>query len=73
MLTWIFELGHGAGLLGVSPAPLEATFVVLILAVVFGLSTDYEVFLLSRMVEAHEAGARRRKRCVSAPSAPAGS
>ncbi|QSE88937.1 MMPL family transporter [Rhodococcus pseudokoreensis] len=57
VLTWIFELGHGAGLLGVSPAPLEATFVVLILAVVFGLSTDYEVFLMSRMVEAHEAGA----------------
>ncbi|WP_164709665.1 MMPL family transporter, partial [Rhodococcus opacus] len=57
VLTWIFELGHGASLLGVSPAPLEATFVVLILAVVFGLSTDYEVFLMSRMVEAHEAGA----------------
>ncbi|TQC41460.1 MMPL family transporter [Rhodococcus sp. WS4] len=57
VLTWIFELGHGAGLLRVSPAPLEATFVVLILAVVFGLSTDYEVFLMSRMVEAHAAGA----------------
>ncbi|WP_072687287.1 MMPL family transporter [Rhodococcus marinonascens] len=57
VLTWIFELGHGAGLLGVSTAPLEATFVVLILAVVFGLSTDYEVFLMSRMVEAHAAGA----------------
>ncbi|MHA4849059.1 MMPL family transporter [Rhodococcus sp. MSC1_016] len=57
VLTWIFQLGHGASLLGVSPAPLEATFVVLILAVVFGLSTDYEVFLMSRMVEAHAAGA----------------
>ncbi|AOW92136.1 hypothetical protein BFN03_03915 [Rhodococcus sp. WMMA185] len=57
VLTWIFELGHGASLLGVSTAPLEATFVVLILAVVFGLSTDYEVFLMSRMVEAHAAGA----------------
>ena len=33
------------------------TIVVLILAVVFGLSTDYEVFLMSRMVEARAAGA----------------
>ncbi|MEV0945917.1 MMPL family transporter [Rhodococcus sp. NPDC049939] len=57
VLTWVFELGHGAGFLGVSTAPLEATFVVLIIAVVFGLSTDYEVFLMSRMVEAHTAGA----------------
>ncbi len=42
VLTWVFQEGHGAELLGVTPAPLEATFVVLILAVVFGLSTDYE-------------------------------
>ncbi|QNG19539.1 MMPL family transporter [Rhodococcus triatomae] len=56
-LTWIFQLGHGAELLGITPAPLEPTFVVLILAVVFGLSTDYEVFLMSRMVEARAAGA----------------
>ncbi|NLU81809.1 MMPL family transporter [Rhodococcus sp. HNM0569] len=57
VLTWVFQLGHGASLLGVTPNALEPTFVVLILAVVFGLSTDYEVFLLSRMVEARTAGA----------------
>ncbi|MFD4292059.1 MMPL family transporter [Rhodococcus sp. NPDC058532] len=57
LLTWIFQLGYGAGLLGVTPNPLEPTFVVLILAVVFGLSTDYEVFLMSRMVEARANGA----------------
>lgn len=57
VLTWMFQEGHGADLLGVTPAPLEATFVVLILAVVFGLSTDYEVFLMSRMVEARANGA----------------
>ncbi|WP_336882817.1 MMPL family transporter [Rhodococcus globerulus] len=39
------------------PSSLEATFVVLILAVVFGRSTDYEVFLMARMSEAHVAGA----------------
>jgi uncharacterized membrane protein YdfJ with MMPL/SSD domain len=56
-LTWVFQEGHGASLLGVTPGPLESTFVVLILAVIFGLSTDYEVFLMSRMVEARAAGA----------------
>lgn len=57
ILTWIFDRGHLAGALGVSVGPLSAGMVVLIIAVVFGLSTDYEVFLLSRMVEAHDAGA----------------
>ncbi|MBF6089992.1 MMPL family transporter [Nocardia cyriacigeorgica] len=57
ILTWIFHDGHLAGVLGVTPGPLAAGMVVLIIAVVFGLSTDYEVFLLSRMVESHHAGA----------------
>ncbi|MEG8180302.1 MMPL family transporter [Nocardia terpenica] len=57
ILTWIFYRGHLAGMLAVSVGPLSAGMLVLILAVVFGLSTDYEVFLLSRMVEAHHAGA----------------
>jgi len=57
ILVWIFQDGHGAGLLRVTPAPPEAGIVVLMAAVVFGLSTDYEVFLLSRMVEARTRGA----------------
>ncbi|UYP17941.1 MMPL family transporter [Rhodococcus sp. Z13] len=57
VLTWVFQLGHGASLLHVVPSAMEPTFVVLILAVVFGLSTDYEVFLMSRMMEARAAGA----------------
>ncbi|GAA2633495.1 MMPL family transporter [Paractinoplanes durhamensis] len=57
LLVWIFQEGHGAGWLDVSPAPLEIGIVVLMAAVVFGLSTDYEVFLLSRMVEARTRGA----------------
>ncbi|WP_305784521.1 MMPL family transporter [Symbioplanes lichenis] len=57
VLVWIFQDGHGAGLLNVTPAPPEAGIVVLMAAVVFGLSTDYEVFLLSRMVEARGRGA----------------
>ncbi|WP_280355646.1 MMPL family transporter [Nocardia otitidiscaviarum] len=57
ILTWIFDQGHLADVLGVSPGPLSGGMMVLIIAVVFGLSTDYEVFLLSRMKEAHDAGA----------------
>ncbi|MFD0363209.1 MMPL family transporter [Nocardia sp. GCM10030253] len=57
VLTWIFYDGNLSGALGISPGPLAAGMLVLIIAVVFGLSTDYEVFLLSRMVEAHHAGA----------------
>ncbi|MDR7326661.1 MULTISPECIES: MMPL family transporter [Catenuloplanes] len=57
VLVFVFQEGHGAGLLDVTPAPLEIGIVVLMAAVVFGLSTDYEVFLLSRMVEARTRGA----------------
>ncbi|GAA3860091.1 hypothetical protein GCM10022243_27530 [Saccharothrix violaceirubra] len=57
VLVWVFQEGHGASLLGVTPGPLESGIVVLMAAMVFGLSTDYEVFLLSRMVEARGRGA----------------
>ncbi|MFI5934315.1 MMPL family transporter [Actinoplanes sp. NPDC051494] len=57
VLVWIFQDGHGADLLRITPMPLESGIVVLMAAVVFGLSTDYEVFLLSRMVEARTKGA----------------
>lgn len=57
VLVWIFSNGNGAELLGVTPAPLEAGVVILMAAIVFGLSTDYEVFLLSRIAEARAHGA----------------
>ncbi|MCD2104322.1 MMPL family transporter [Rhodococcus erythropolis] len=57
ILTLIFFDGHLSHLLGVSEGPLAAGMVVLVISVVFGLSTDYEVFLISRMVEAKHAGA----------------
>jgi len=57
VLTWIFVQGHGAGLFGFTPGPLMFAVLVLIVTVLFGLSTDYEVFLQSRMTEARAAGA----------------
>ncbi|XVV03824.1 MMPL family transporter [Actinosynnema sp. CA-248983] len=56
VLVLVFQEGHGASLLGVTPGPLESGIVVLMAAMVFGLSTDYEVFLMSRMVEARGRG-----------------
>ncbi|MEV5646827.1 MMPL family transporter [Nocardia sp. NPDC052254] len=57
ILTWVFVEGHGAGLLGFTPGPLMFAVLVLIVTVLFGLSTDYEVFLQSRMAEARAGGA----------------
>ena len=52
VLTWIFIDGHFSPWLSSRELPLTAPVIGLILAVIFGLSTDYEVFLVSRMVEA---------------------
>ncbi|WP_040784765.1 MMPL family transporter [Nocardia pneumoniae] len=57
ILTWIFVDGHAASLLNFTPQPIMSPVLVLIIAVIYGLSTDYEVFLLSRMVEARTMGA----------------
>ncbi len=52
VVTWIFQDGHLSGLLGfVSPGYLDVTQPILMLAIIFGLSMDYEVFLLSRIRE----------------------
>lgn len=57
ILTWMFvETGHGDTLMNYTPQPLMAPMIGLIIAVIWGLSTDYEVFLVSRMVEARERG-----------------
>jgi RND superfamily putative drug exporter len=47
----VFQWGWLGGLLGLSPGPIEPWIPVLMFAVVFGLSMDYEVFLISRVRE----------------------
>jgi RND superfamily putative drug exporter len=47
----IFERGWLAGLIGVQPGPIDAFIPVMVFAIVFGLSMDYEVFLVSRIHE----------------------
>jgi uncharacterized membrane protein YdfJ with MMPL/SSD domain len=58
LLVWIFQDGRLEGVLGYSsPGALEQTMPILLFAVAFGLSTDYAVFLLSRIKEARDGGA----------------
>jgi putative drug exporter of the RND superfamily len=50
-LVWIFQQGHLSSLLNFTPAPLDPSVPVLLFCIVFGLSMDYEVLLLSRIQE----------------------
>jgi putative drug exporter of the RND superfamily len=47
----VFQWGWGASLFGVGGAPIEPFLPMMLFAIVFGLSMDYEVFLLSRVKE----------------------
>ena len=57
-LTWVFIDGHLQWLVGsfTLTGTLDTSIVILIAVVVFGLSMDYELFLLSRIREEHLAG-----------------
>jgi len=55
VVTWIFQDGHLSGLLGFTPnGTISPTIPVLMFAIMFGLSMDYEVFLLSRIRESYD-------------------
>jgi putative drug exporter of the RND superfamily len=53
----VFQYGWLDGLIGVDKGPIEAWLPVMLFAIVFGLSMDYEVFLVSRI---HEEWTKRR-------------
>jgi len=50
-LTWIFQDGHLARLLNFTPQTLDPSIAVLIFCILFGLSMDYEVLMLTRIQE----------------------
>jgi len=50
-LVWVFQDGHGAQLLGFEAASIDPSTPVIMFCIVFGLSMDYEVLLLSRIQE----------------------
>lgn len=57
LLVWIFQNGHFTSLLSFTALPINITMPVLVFCIAFGLSMDYEVFLMSRIKEHHDAGA----------------
>jgi uncharacterized membrane protein YdfJ with MMPL/SSD domain len=62
ILVFVFQDGRFEGLLGYrSQGALELTQPVLLFAIAFGLATDYGVFLLSRIKEAHDDGLPNRE------------
>ncbi|MFF4369104.1 MMPL family transporter [Streptomyces sp. NPDC001594] len=71
-MVWVFQSGHLRDLLGFTPGPLSTTMPVLLFCIVFGLSVDYEVFVLARIKEAHEAGEDNATSIVSGVSRTGG-
>jgi RND superfamily putative drug exporter len=57
ILLWVFQDGHGAGFFGAHADLLPLPSLIVVIGAVFGLSTDYELFLMSRMTEARRQGA----------------
>lgn len=54
-MVWIFQEGHLSNVLGFTPiGHLDLTMPILMFAIAFGLSMDYEVFLLSRIKEEYD-------------------
>jgi len=56
VLTWMFQDGHLGGLLGFTARPMDMAMTVLMFCITFGLSMDYEVFVISRIKELHDRG-----------------
>ena len=54
VLVAVFEWGWGASIIGVAKQPIASFSPMMLFAILFGLSMDYEVFLLSRVKEEHD-------------------
>ena len=54
MIVAAFQWGWGGDILGVSAGPIEAWVPMMLFAIVFGLSMDYEVFLISAIREHYD-------------------
>jgi RND superfamily putative drug exporter len=50
-MVWIFQEGHLSQLLGFSPQSIDPSIPVILFSIVFGMSMDYEVLLISRIQE----------------------
>jgi RND superfamily putative drug exporter len=64
VLVLIFQEGWLSGFLGFTPMPLDTSMLMLFFCIAFGLSMDYEVFVLSRIKEGHDLGLDRKAAVV---------
>ncbi|MGW3313173.1 MMPL family transporter [Streptomyces sp. NPDC001073] len=65
-IVTVFQQGHGAGLFGVDETgPIMSTMPIFLVGIVFGLAMDYQVFLVSRIREAHIHGEQPRQAVVT--------
>jgi RND superfamily putative drug exporter len=74
LMVLVFQMGWGSSVFGLD-GPTEAIFAVvpvLVFAIVFGLSMDYEVFLLARVKEEWDAGAGNETAVANGLAATAG-
>ncbi|MBU2696804.1 MMPL family transporter [Pimelobacter sp. 30-1] len=55
-MVWVFQDGHLSGVLGFTPQPMDSSMMVLLFCVAFGLSMDYEVFVMGRIKEMRDRG-----------------
>jgi uncharacterized membrane protein YdfJ with MMPL/SSD domain len=56
ILVWVFQDGHGSNVLDFKAGPVESFVPVFIFTILFGLSMDYHVFILTRIKEARDRG-----------------
>lgn len=54
VIVAVFQWGWFGGITGIEPAPIEPFIPMMLFAIVFGLSMDYEVFLLTRIKEEYD-------------------
>ena len=56
IMVFVFQDGNLSGLLGFKPGPIESFIPVFVFTILFGLSMDYHVFILTRIKEARDHG-----------------
>jgi putative drug exporter of the RND superfamily len=65
VLTAVFQYGWGSGILGLpGPVPIVSYVPLFMFAILFGLSMDYEVFLVTQIQEHHESGEDNKQSVV---------
>jgi RND superfamily putative drug exporter len=64
VMVLVFQEGWLSDFLGFTPMPLDTSMLMLLFCIAFGLSMDYEVFVLSRIKEGHDLGLDRRASVV---------